>query len=130
MFNWFGKFLCLVTVIAVTDAHLVFTQGWAWSTMLQDRAPERGMVEAIESTFNGAEPCPMCCAVQQERQEEQEEAPVPESNPTTKWIPIADSGSVFLWPPAMTYCRRASEFDWCLVSGEHSLVLPPPQNVG
>ena len=63
MFNWFGKFLCLVTVIAVTDAHLVFTQGWAWSTMLQDRAPERGMVEAIESTFNGAEPCPMCCAV-------------------------------------------------------------------
>ena len=82
-----GKCLCLLAALAVMDAHLLFIQGWAWSTMIQDRAAERGVSGAFESTFSGAEPCPMCCAVQEERHDEQEEVPVRDAKPMVKWIP-------------------------------------------
>lgn len=129
MVRWLGKCLCLVAALAVTDAHLILVQGWAWSNMLQDRAPERGVAEALESTFSGAEPCPMCCAVQEERHEEQEEAPVPESDPTMKWIPTSASEEMALYPPATPYCKQMWTSGWMLCLRTDSPEIPPPQEV-
>ncbi|MFK7911382.1 MAG: hypothetical protein AB8F34_12395 [Akkermansiaceae bacterium] len=130
MIHWLGKCLCLLTALAVTDAHLMLVQGWAWSTMLQDRAPERGVVEAFGSTFNGAEPCPLCCAVQQEQNEEQEEAPIPESGSTAKWSPVLGENVVRLNPPHARHRGIEPKSHWQLVVRWDLPDLPPPQVLG
>lgn len=130
MNRWFGKFLCLLTVLAVTDTHLMLLQGWAWGNMLTERAPERGVVEAIDSTLSGAEPCAMCCAVQEERNERQEDAPVPESSPVGKWIPVSDHGKFVLGPLNVRFRGLPQNRRERLVLGYFRPDVPPPQEVG
>ena len=129
MIRWFGKGLCILAALAVVDAHMMLVQGWAWGTMLQDRAPERGMSGALDSTFSGAEPCPMCCAVQEERHEEQEEAPVPEANPTVKWIPAVVAECKLCIPGVLYYQARYHEPAWILSVKNYDPEVPPPQFV-
>ena len=130
MTRWFGKCLCILAALAVTDSHLMFVQGWAWGTMLQDRTPERGVSEALESTFSGEEPCPMCCAVQDERHEEQEEAPVPESNPTVKWVPVDSAGCEIRVPGVLCHRARGADSGWLLTVRRSSPEVPPPRHIG
>lgn len=125
-----GKFLCVLAVFAVADTHLALVQGWAWGTMLHERAPGRGVAKAVESTFSGAEPCPMCCAVQQERNEEQEEAPVPESGPAGKWIPVSAGGGVALYPPRARFCAWQPELRLPWVARKYRPAVPPPRTLG
>ena len=75
--------------------------------MLHDRAPERGIVEAVDSTFSGDEPCPMCQAVQEEKQQQREEAPIPETESSFKLIPVK-SGEVVLLIPVSVFVKRVS----------------------
>lgn len=52
----------------------------AWTGMVVSRTAERGLTAAVESTFDGAEPCPLCKAVKAVKQSEQEQQPAdPES---------------------------------------------------
>ncbi len=98
--HWIGKCLCLLAALGVLDGHLALAQSWAWLTMLQDRTPEQSLSGAIESTFSGDAPCPMCCAIQKERQKKEQESPLPELKPTAKFPPTMLGHSVALSPRA------------------------------
>lgn len=124
--HWFGKSLCLIAVLTVSEAHLVLMQSWAWGTMLQDRAPERGVVEAIESTFSGDEPCPMCCAVQEEKQEQREEPALPERNTLIKCPSLADDRRPIFASCVRFYIKRAQEPHLVLVRIASPPPTPPP----
>jgi hypothetical protein len=128
--KWLGKFLCIVAILGVFDGHFMLAQSWAWMTMLQDRAPEQGVVEAIDSTFSGDAPCPMCCAIQEKRQEKEREAPVPESQPTVKFPPVPYVGAI-LWVPSVgNYIPRVADASAMVVSRVDAPPSPPPQVVG
>ncbi|MGB0991875.1 MAG: hypothetical protein ACPG32_05340 [Akkermansiaceae bacterium] len=92
--SWLGKCLCIVAAITIFDGHLAVVQSWAWASMLWDRSPEMGLSEAVDSTFSGEQPCPLCCAVQEERQGQQErdsQAPTTESRHVLKHlVPVTD----------------------------------------
>ena len=50
--------------LVLSGGHLTLLQGLAWAGMIATRSLDRGFDEAVASTFSGAEPCPMCRAVQ------------------------------------------------------------------
>ena len=124
---WVRKCLCLVAVVGLVDGHLLVAQSWAWLTMLQDRAPEQGVVEALDSTFSGDAPCPMCCAIQEERQEKQEQAPIPESEPMAKYPPVDQNAAIAFFPPKYGFQARKADSRHRLVSWCDSPLSPPPQ---
>jgi len=87
MRSWLEKCLCIVAILGVLDGPLMLAQGWAWMNMLLDRAPEMGVSGALESTFSGEKPCSRCCAIEKQRQENEEKAPVPELRVVAKYVP-------------------------------------------
>lgn len=42
---------------------MALMQTWAWVSMLNDRIPEQGIEQAIDSTFSGEHPCEKCIAI-------------------------------------------------------------------
>lgn len=88
MRGWLEKCLCIVAILGVLDGPMMLVQGWAWMNMLMDRTPEMGVSAALDSTFSGKNPCSMCCAIEQQRQDREEEAPVPEIRPIAKYVPV------------------------------------------
>jgi hypothetical protein len=85
--HWLAKSLCLIVALGVLDGHLMLAQTWAWANMVQNRTAEQGVSQALDSTFSGDAPCPMCCAIQNERQKKEKEAPLPELKPSAKFPP-------------------------------------------
>jgi len=66
----FRTFLALACALYLGGAHWMVLQVTAWTGMLVARAPQTGVVEAVESTFDGQHPCRMCAAVQEGQKEE------------------------------------------------------------
>ncbi len=62
-FSKFAKLLCVLTVIGLLDAHMALMQAWAWVSMLNDRIPEQGIEQALDTTFSGEHPCEKCLAI-------------------------------------------------------------------
>lgn len=127
MWNWLGKILCLAAALAVADLPLLVVQGVAWATMMQERVPERGMVEALDSTLSGAEPCAVCCVVQEQKKEQREEAPVPESQPTGKWVPVIASSSLFVGKPVSVFVGLRVVEEAAYRSRSDLPECPPPE---
>jgi hypothetical protein len=127
--NWIGKCLCIVAAIGVLDGHLMVAQSWAWFTMVQDRAHEMGVSEALDSTFSGDAPCPMCCAIQEERQEKEEQAPVPESKSTAKYLPASQNTGFVFFSPKEGFQSRAIDRVDLMPSRQETPPSPPPQLV-
>lgn len=127
--NWLGKCLCIVAAIGVLDGHLMVAQSWAWITMMQERAPEQGMTEALDSTFSGDAPCPMCCAIQEKRQEKEEQVPIPESDPMVKYLPESRRVRIALFPPAGGFQSLVFDVMGMMPSRQDAPPSPPPQAV-
>jgi len=127
--NWLGKCLCIVAAIGVLDGHLMVAQSWAWITMVQDRAPEQGITEALDSTFSGAAPCSMCCAIQEERQEKEEQAPVPESKTSAKYPPASQNTGYIFFSPKEGFQSRSIDPVDLMPNRQESPPSPPPQVV-
>ena len=83
-----GRLLCLLAALCAVNAHLFVGQGLAWVTMIHDRAPDLGFQEAVADTFSGENPCPRCCAIAEEREKQEEEAPIPETRAVAKFAPV------------------------------------------
>lgn len=77
----FGRFLTLLCVLVLSEVPMGLVQGYAWASMIVERAPEMGLGEALEDTFSGESPCEICCALAEvrERGAEQEGERAPNS---------------------------------------------------
>jgi len=129
-----GKCLCIVAAMGVLDGHLMLAQSWAWITMIHDRAPQQGVsapqqgvTAALDSTFSGDAPCSMCCAIVQERQQKDEQAPIPESKPTAKFTPAMWSRAFLLIPPAHTYLSLLMDRKLMPDAQREAPPSPPPK---
>lgn len=69
------KILILCCALYLSGAHWIALQTTAWTGMLLSRAIATSVADAIETTFDGQHPCPMCSAIadgkETERQSEQ-----------------------------------------------------------
>ena len=125
--HWLGKCLCLIAALGVIDGHLMVGQTWAWMSMMSERAPEQGLVGALDSTFSGDSPCSMCCAIQEQRQDMEQDAPIPEAKPTAKFPPAMYSQGLQLTPPAAAYLLRIGDADILVTGRSDEPPLPPPR---
>lgn len=71
----FRTFLAVACALYLSGAHWMVLQVTAWTGMLVARAPQAGVVEAVESTFDGQHPCRMCVAVKEGQKEERKHQP-------------------------------------------------------
>lgn len=89
-------------MVGLFDVHLMVAQSWAWATMINDRVPEQGIEAALESTFRGEKPCPLCRSIRKEKQRKQQDepAPLPEQRPIAKACTLASSCPIRCIQPA------------------------------
>lgn len=55
--------------------HLALLQGVAWANMIRDYSRGDSLTQAVEKTFDGKHPCPLCKKIAAQRSKE-EKAPV------------------------------------------------------
>lgn len=73
------QILTLACALYLSGAHWMLLQTAAWTGMLVSRSADAGVVEAVETTFNGAHPCAMCVAISKgQEQEKKDEKKMPD----------------------------------------------------
>lgn len=73
-------------------------QGAAWLTMLSRNIVERPLMEAMQLTFSGVNPCSLCVAASKMREQESSpDSPLPSHE--KKWQQWTSEVPVFLWNP-------------------------------
>lgn len=77
--------------VHLIGGHWGVLQVVAWTKMLRAYTQEKGLVEGVKETFDGAHPCPMCHHIEKAQQEEQKQNPVPtkELEKLVKWFGAA-----------------------------------------
>ncbi|HOX02273.1 MAG TPA: hypothetical protein P5555_18310 [Candidatus Paceibacterota bacterium] len=72
-FTTAGTAACLLAVLAMLGGHWMALQSIAWVQMIVQYAREDSLDSALAKTFDGEHPCEMCLAIQQGRQQEQQQ---------------------------------------------------------
>ncbi len=78
-----GRWLLIGVLLVSMGGHLAVLQTVAWSRMLVDFSTTDSLTLAVEKTFDGAHPCPLCKVVKQTREKEENDAPLVKSE--LKW---------------------------------------------
>jgi hypothetical protein len=63
VFKRLGNIFLIVALLATTGAHWAVLQSVAWTTMLTDNLRDGPFTQAVERTFDGRHPCPLCNAI-------------------------------------------------------------------
>jgi hypothetical protein len=63
VFKRIGNIFLIVALLATTGAHWAVLQSVAWTTMLADNLRAASLTQAVERTFDGRHPCPLCNAI-------------------------------------------------------------------
>lgn len=70
----FGYALIAWALFLTAGGHLALLQGFAWSSMVRDFSRTGSLSTAVEKTFDGRHPCPLCKKIAKARSAE-EKAP-------------------------------------------------------
>jgi hypothetical protein len=70
-----GIAACLLAVLLASGGHWLALQSIAWTQMLLDYARHDSLAAAVEKTFDGKHPCPLCLKIQEGRKQEERKAP-------------------------------------------------------
>jgi len=62
--------VCLFAVLAAGGGHWALLQTFAWARMLVEYSARNSLAEAVEMTFDGKHPCPMCLKMEKGRKQE------------------------------------------------------------
>lgn len=65
-----SQYLLIGTLLVSMGGHLALLQTVAWSNMLVEFSSKGSFLEAMDKTFDGEHPCPLCKAVKQSKSEE------------------------------------------------------------
>lgn len=104
--------------------HWALLQGIAWTGMLVAYASEGSVVEAVEKTFDGLHPCPLCAKVKEGRDSEQEQ-PLPVEQGLKKISAVLATGIRLVAPPAE--CLPFAVFREKIVRWNEEPDPPPPR---
>ena len=72
--------LSATLLLGLSDGGWVLLQGVAWARMIVDYSRTQPLWQALEDTFDGRHPCPLCKTIRKSREasREREQAPVPQ----------------------------------------------------
>lgn len=70
-----GQWLLIGMLLVSMGGHLAVLQTVAWSKMLVDFSATDSLTVAVEKTFDGEHPCPLCKVVKQTKEKEKQDDP-------------------------------------------------------
>jgi hypothetical protein len=73
VFARLGHLVLVFALLGATGTHWVVLQSVAWATMLADNVGTAPLSAAIEKTFDGKHPCPLCKQIAVGRKSEKRE---------------------------------------------------------
>lgn len=76
LFERAGALAALLAMLLASGSHWVALQTVAFGSMLVRFSQSMPLGEAVAMTFDGEHPCPLCHAVQEGRQQEEQQRPV------------------------------------------------------
>ena len=65
-----GQYLLIAAMFCALGGHWLVLQTVAWGGMIVDYSRGAGFTVAVEKTFDGQHPCPMCKSIEKTRQSE------------------------------------------------------------
>jgi hypothetical protein len=65
-----SSLICLAAVLTAGGGHWAVLQTFAWARMLVEYSTQNSLAEAVEMTFDGKHPCPMCLKIEKGRKQE------------------------------------------------------------
>jgi phage FluMu protein Com len=98
-----GLPMACVAMFSLLGGHWVIFQSIAWAQMLREYSRNATVAEAVEKTFSGEAPCPMCKTIAKEKQKE-------EKAPAT--VKVEKKGEIFLFASDDLLPARP-EWDFC-----------------
>lgn len=66
-----SQYLLIGTLFVSMGGHLALLQTIAWGNMLVDFSSKSSISEAMDKTFDGEHPCPLCKAVKKSKSEDE-----------------------------------------------------------
>lgn len=70
MLKRFGCFLLVIALLSATGTYWTVLQSVAWTTMLANNLRAYSLSVAIQRTFDGKHPCPICCHIAEGKKSE------------------------------------------------------------
>ncbi len=109
----FSKAVALIAGIHVLGGHWLALQMVAWMGMMAVNSRDADFAGALEKTFDGKHPCPLCCAVEagKQKEKEQQQKQLVDSVNKVNALPL----TAFVLPTrgesAMVYFETTTSFD-------------------
>jgi hypothetical protein len=75
LFTSLGRWMLVIAMITAIGGHFMFLQSVAWTTMVISNVQHGNLGEALEKTFDGQHPCPICESIQKARESEGKQQP-------------------------------------------------------
>ena len=76
LFQSAGLAATLLALFVMLGGHWAVLQSVAWARMLADFSRTESLGAALEKTFDGEHPCPMCLKIREGKAQEQKQAPI------------------------------------------------------
>ena len=89
-----GNLLLIVALLASTGGHWALLQSVAWTSMLAEHMKSESFSSAMEQTFDGKHPCPLCCAIAAAKKSEKK-TEFPISTQKIEFPPLAPGLALF-----------------------------------
>jgi len=124
VFNRFGHVLLIVALLCATGSHWMMLQSVAWAAMLAENARTDSFQTALEKTFDGRHPCPLCRQIAQGRQSEKKS----DQQVAVKKLEFFNQPVVFIITSPARYAV-SGELDSRAALLPHSPPVPPPRSL-
>jgi hypothetical protein len=66
-----SQYFLIATLLVSMGGHLALVQTVAWGNMLVDFSSKSSFSEAVDKTFSGEHPCPLCKVVRKSKREDE-----------------------------------------------------------
>jgi hypothetical protein len=122
VFQRLPKFLMAVALACSIGLPWAFLQSFAWTTMLVDNLTTNSFSVALQRTFDGKHPCPLCKAIAEGKKSEKKSDTVVSLK---KFEALSQSVAFDLSPPASF--PRVEAPNALLETLAHAPPTPPPR---
>ncbi len=121
-----SQYLLIATLLVSMGGHWALLQTIAWGNMLVDFSSESSFSEAMDKTFDGEHPCPLCKVVKKSKSEE-EKKPVLKSEMKMEVALPAPVKVPF--PRSTELAFRVTEYSGTFGEVHLSMPMRPPRDV-
>ena len=124
VFTLFGKWMLVIATISAIGGHFMVLQSVAWTSMVLSNVRHENIGTAIEQTFDGQHPCPLCKRIEKARESESKQQ-TPQQVAASKLNLFYQARIIILTPAGK--CQELRPCDTFAQVRPHRPLLQPPR---